>query len=672
MSEKKKILKSTYRPDFKIPLIVKLEGIKTKTKHQSTRFSSPIFGTKVPDKIVYPKIDQELGNTGKRLDAFRDKPIVKQKDDYSEFNIINTKTRIDVLGGKELEEEILEKPKKETTIEKEVIPTIKTKDEDNVIDEVKTINLNPIEEDIVEEEIIEPKPEMYESKGLTSVGAFEFLDDDKDLIQPEKTIEKEVVKPKKEKYVLPNPNMFEVINKNVDNEPKWLLEHIDIINETLESFNINANVIGHVKGPTVTRYEVSLGPGVKSNRISNISDNLQMNLQATSIRIETPVPGKPFAGIEVPNVNPEIVPFGNVVNTKEFLNYKKEPLKVALGVDIDGENVYVDIAKMPHGLIAGATNSGKSVCVNTLLASLLLKNTPDELKLILIDPKIVELSAYNDLPHLITPVITEPKMASEALKWVVKEMDDRYLKFAKNRSKDIQSFNENIDLKRIDEEYMPYIVIVIDELADLMNVSASDVETSIQRITQKARAAGIHLLVATQRPSTDVVKGTIKSNIPSRIAFRVSSHVDSSTILDGIGAEKLLGKGDMLLKGADRLIRLQGAYINDDEIYKLTDFIREQREPNYILKHEELTEIASRNAAEEQLDELFKDVAYFVVSENVASINRITTEFSIGFNRASSIFRHMESLGIVSEQEATKAREVLVTLQELEAILNEI
>lgn len=675
MSEKKKILKSTYRPDFKIPFITKLEGIKTKSKHKSDRFSSPIFGTKVPDKIVYPKIEGELGDTGKRLDAFRDSPKAKFKDDYSEFNIINSKTRVDVLGGtlvedEDIEEELIEEEK---VVEK-ITPIIYAKfDEEEKEEENKTINLAPIEE-----EIIEPKPELFKSNGFESKGAFEFLDnDDEELIEDEKPKEtkqvktKEVVNVRPRKYKLPDPKMFKVERTENDQEPEWLLKHIDTINETLESFNIDAKVIGHVKGPTVTRYEVSIGPGVKSSRITGITDNLQMNLQATSIRIETPVPGKPFAGLEVPNVNPEIVPFGNVVNNKEFLN-SDNPLKVALGVDIDGDNVYVDIAKMPHGLIAGATNSGKSVCVNTLLASLLIKNTPDELKLILIDPKIVELSAYNDLPHLITPVINDAKMASEALKWVVNEMEKRYQKFARNRSRDIKSFNENVKAKRIEEEHMPYIVIVIDELADLMNVAANDVELSIQRITQKARAAGIHLIVATQRPSTDVVKGTIKSNIPSRIAFRVSSHVDSSTILDSIGAEKLLGKGDMLLKGTDRLIRLQGAYIPDDEIYALTDYIRDQGEANFVIKHEDLEKRVTKSDSGEEMDELFKDVAYFVVSEDVASINRITGAFSVGFNRAQSILKMMEELGIVSGQEGTKAREVIVTLEELEEILNEL
>ena len=673
MIDKKKITSSTHRADFKIYQIVKLEGIKkADSKRQSDRFSSPIFGTNVPDKIVVPEIQDILGNPGKRLDAFRDQPQVKTKDDYSEFNIISNETRTQVLGGKKYEEVVEQTNDQETIEPKSILEPIKFNKEDTsenkmekdeeVIIEKKSIYLEPVQEE-------EPKPGIVKSNNILSKAGFEDFDEEDEIeLKLKEEVKKRVVNNNpKQKYVKPDPKIFKIRETDTEKEPQWLLEQIDIINNTLKAFNVDAYVIVKTKGPTVTRYELSLSPGINVNRINSISDNLQMNLKATSIRIEAPIPGKPYVGLEVPNVNPEIVAFGNVVNSIEFMS-AKEPLKVALGVDIDGKNVYVDIAKMPHGLIAGATNSGKSVSVNTLLASLLIKNTPDELKLILIDPKMVELSAYNDLPHLITPVITEPKMASQALKWVVEEMENRYRRFAKNRSRDIKSFNENVALKRIDEEKMPYIVIIIDELADLMNVAASDVEVSVQRITQKARAAGIHLMVATQRPTTDVVKGTIKSNIPSRIAFRVSSYVDSITIIDGAGAEKLLGKGDMLLKETDRLIRLQGAYIPDDEIYALTDYIRTQGEPNYLLRHEDLNRQINDRTSE--IDEMFHEIAYFVVTENVASINRITNEFSIGFNRAQSIVKTLEDFGIVSGQEGTKPREVLVSLTELESILN--
>jgi len=338
-------------------------------------------------------------------------------------------------------------------------------------------------------------------------------------------------------------------------------------------------------------------------------------------------------------------------------------------MDSDGENIYVDISSMPHGLIAGATNSGKSVCVNTVLISLLLKNSPEDLRLILIDPKMVELAAYNDIPHLVTPVITDTKIASAALNWAVNEMEKRYMLFANNRSRDIKSFNDQVKRGLIDEDKMPYIVIIIDELADLMMVAAHEVEDSIQRITQKARAAGIHLIVATQRPTTDVVKGTIKSNIPVRIAFKVASFVDSTTILDYAGAETLLGKGDMLLKRTDRAHRLQGAYIQDHEIYSVTDFIREQYETNYIFEHESLKQQAKMKEVID--DDLFEDVAYYVVSNNNASINSIQKEFTIGFNRAQRLVEMLEMYQIVSSSQGTKSRDVLVNINELEDILRQ-
>ena len=461
--------------------------------------------------------------------------------------------------------------------------------------------------------------------------------------------------------------IFSKLDRDLTAKPQWLLDQIDVINATLQQFGIEGEVNGSVKGPTVTRYEIALEPGVNVKRILGIQDNLMMNLSSKSLRIEAPIPGKPYVGLEVPNAKPEIVAFGNVVDTKEFLDDHDHPLKIALGVDIDGQNIYADIQSMPHGLIAGATNSGKSVCVNTVLVSLLLKNTPEDLKLILIDPKMVELTPYNDLPHLVTPVITDAKMAAAALNWAVNEMEQRYQKFANSRSRDIRSYNDNVKRGLVESEKMPYIVIVIDELADLMMVAAHDVEDSIQRLTQKARAAGIHLLVATQRPTTDVVKGTIKSNIPVRIAFKVASFVDSTTILDGAGAEALLGKGDMLFKRSDRPHRLQGAYIPDSEIYAVTDFIRKQYKAQYIFEHDSLKQQARMR--EVANDDLFEDVAYFVVQSGNASINSIQKEFEIGFNRAQKLVEMLEEYQVVSQSQGTKAREVLVSINELKTIL---
>lgn len=687
MSEiKKPILKSTYRPDFKIHQFVKLVGIRDKDGPvKNSPFVSSIFGTSVPDKIVVPKSGASLGDNTKRFDAFRIQPKISKEEllekngtEYPEFNIISNDARVEYLGGKPFDG-VQKQEKNEQTIkinqinpitgtEKEAPNTFVEKERSPFFfeDKPKHINLEPKESSFDEE----PKINIFKNDNTKAVTSDFTVDETVPTrkVEVPKTVKVESRK-KSNKYIMPPITMFKKSSRDSESKPAWLLEQIEVINETLLDFGIEGEVIGSTKGPTVTRYELSLKPGVNVNRISTIQDNLMMNLKAKSLRIEAPIPGKPYVGLEVPNITPELVAFGNVVDDKRFLEAHDKPLQVALGVDIEGNNFYVDIAKMPHGLIAGATNSGKSVCINTVLASLLIKNGPDQLKLILIDPKMVELIAYNDLPHLITPVITDAKMASQALKWAVDEMEKRYKLFANNRSRDIKSFNESVNAGRIDQDLMPYLVVVIDELADLMMVAANDVEESIKRLTQKARAAGIHLIVATQRPTTDVVKGTIKSNIPTRIAFKVASFVDSTTILDGAGAENLLGKGDMLLKEVDRPIRLQGAYIPDDEIYKLTDFIRDNHEVTYILDHEELKHKAIMKPVEK--DEIFENVAEFVVMTESASINAIMKEFSVSFNRAQAIANMLESYGIVSENLGTKARDVLVNLEELYKILND-
>lgn len=684
-----------HRSDFKIFQYVKLKGIRQANyKSSVSRFISPIFGKRVPDKTIIPEASKDFGDKDKRYEAFRSKPkltkeekIEKYGSEYYEFtNIIHHKSRTDFLGGKIVEEDPKEEqldnnPKVINPIGFDFKEKVQSKSSQSPFivypDKPKIAESKPFE---VEEDFInEPTPETFQrSEDITFTSSFAFETDPVDSYEPTKKLNRrEERKRRKDKvsmfippkeYVYPPISMFAKVERNKEEQPKWLKEQIDIINQTLKDFAVEGEVIGSTKGPTVTRYELSLKPGVNVNRVLKLSDNLMMSLRAPSIRIEAPIPGKPYVGLEVPNVEPELVAFGNVIDDDEFLDGHTKPLKVALGVDIDGDNVYIDIASMPHGLIAGATNSGKSVTINTMLVSLLIKNSPEDLKLILIDPKMVELAPYNDLPHLITPVITDARMAAQGLEWAVEEMEKRYQLFADNKSRDIKTFNDKVAKGQVEGPHMPYIVIVIDELADLMMVAANEVEDSIQRITQKARAAGIHLLVATQRPTTDIVKGTIKSNIPSRIAFKVASHVDSTTILDGAGAEKLLGKGDMLIKGIDRHLRLQGAYIPDKEIYAVTDFIRANSETNYQLLHEELTRKA--NNPTKQKDELFYEVARYVVLEDRASMNQIQQAFSISFNRASSIVDMLEAYGIVSDSKGTRARDVLVTINELDEVLN--
>ncbi|MFT9848114.1 DNA translocase FtsK [Aneurinibacillus sp. REN35] len=444
----------------------------------------------------------------------------------------------------------------------------------------------------------------------------------------------------------------------------------EVLATTLHNFNVNAEVIGAVRGPTVTRYEIQPAPGVKVNKITNLIDDIKLSLAARDVRIEAPIPGRSAVGIEVPNEHSEPVFLRSILESKAF-EEAASPLTVALGMDIGGEPILADLAKMPHGLIAGATGSGKSVCINSIILSLLYKATPDQVRLLLVDPKVVELAPYNHLPHLVTPVVTDPKQATAALKWAVQEMDSRYEKFAEAGARDISRYN---DLMRRaypdDKEYlMPSIVIIIDELADLMMVAPHDVEEAICRIAQKARACGIHLLVATQRPSVDVITGLIKANIPTRIAFSVSSQIDSRTILDMNGAERLLGRGDMLYlsSGSSKPVRLQGPYVSDDEIESVTAQICGQTEPNYLFEKEDLTQAMMS----ENTDELFAEVVRFCVENGQASASLLQRNFQVGYNRAARLIDMMEEKGFISGQTGnSKPRDVFLTMAEYEELFN--
>ncbi|MGG0176812.1 DNA translocase FtsK [Gottfriedia acidiceleris] len=443
------------------------------------------------------------------------------------------------------------------------------------------------------------------------------------------------------------------------NDGDWVEDQKQLLQETLHNFNVGARVIAATQGPTVTRFEVQPEPGVKVNKITNLQDDIKLSLAARDIRIEAPIPGRSAIGIEVPNKESKPVYLRELVSQDKFLQ-SESPLTVALGLDIGGEPVYADISKMPHGLIAGATGSGKSVCINSILVSILYKAKPHEVKLILIDPKMVELAPYNHIPHLISPVITDARAATAALKWACDEMDRRYDLFAHAGARDIKRFNDLAKKKGAYNDELPYLVIIIDELADLMMVSPGDVETYICRIAQKARACGIHLLVATQRPSVDVITGIIKSNIPTRIAFTVSSQVDSRTIIDIGGAEKLLGRGDMLFldNGKSQAIRLQGVYVSDDEIEHVVEIVKDQQKPNYLFNQEELVAKAD---AQDVDDELFEEAVEFVIDQKGASVSMLQRRFRIGYNRAARLIDLMFDHGIVSNQNGSKPREVLIT-----------
>ena len=452
----------------------------------------------------------------------------------------------------------------------------------------------------------------------------------------------------------------------VEDNGNWIEELKDLLDTTLENFNVGARVVNVTQGPSVTRFEVQPEPGVKVNKITNLSDDIKLSLAARDIRMEAPIPGKHTIGIEVPNKKSRPVFLSEIVNNPEFAR-QDSPLTAALGLDISGKPIVTDLRKMPHGLIAGATGSGKSVCINTILVSLLYKARPEELKLLLIDPKMVELAPYNRIPHLVSPVITDVKAATAALKWAVEEMDRRYELFAHTGVRDIGRFNDLAEKHKQYADKLPYIVIVIDELADLMMMSPADVEEAICRIAQKARACGIHLIIATQRPSVDVITGLIKANIPTRIAFSVSSQVDSRTIIDMSGAEKLLGRGDMLFleNGSSKPVRLQGTFVSDEEIDEVVSHVRNQSEPHYLFEQEELLK---KTQVMEEEDELFYEACEFVVEHGGASSSSLQRRFKIGYNRAARLIDIMEQQGFISEARGSKPRDVLITEAELETL----
>lgn len=458
-----------------------------------------------------------------------------------------------------------------------------------------------------------------------------------------------------------------------------LRDKAELLEDTLSSFGIDATVTNVIQGPTVTRYEVHPSSGVKVSRIKNLNDDIALNMEAKSIRIEAPIPGKRAVGIEIENEKSSTVTIREIIQSQEFMNAKSK-VSFAVGKDIGGRAIVADLAKMPHLLIAGSTGSGKSVCINGIIASLLYKARPDEVKMVLIDPKMVELSNYNGIPHLLIPVVTDPAKAAAALNWAVAEMDDRYKKFAECGVRDFGSYNK---LKEKEKNKVrngevdgpiPQIVIIIDELADLMMVASSQVEESICRLAQKARAAGMHLIVATQRPSVNVITGLIKANIPSRIAFAVTSQVDSRTILDMVGAERLVGKGDMLFApiGSSKPTRIQGPFISDDEVRRLIEFVQKQGTADEAAEADVLDTIEKVNTPDAEKgnrdfeDELLPEAIELVVDQGAASVSMLQRRFRIGYNRAARIIDMMEDRQIVGPPDGSRPRQVLITQADLD------
>ena len=541
---------------------------------------------------------------------------------------------------------------------------------------------------------------------------------------PEKTerkessaVKKELPKPEKQETIPADPKKAEVESNpklpsapSQDSEYKFpsldllskpkkgsngqsdrdLLQTAKKLQDTLDSFGVKVKMGDVSCGPSVTRYELQPEQGVKVSKIVGLADDIKLNLAATDIRIEAPIPGKAAIGIEVPNKENMTVALRDLLESNEFQEFNSN-IAFAVGKDIAGKTVVADIAKMPHMLIAGATGSGKSVCINTLIMSILYKAHPDDVKLIMVDPKVVELSVYNGIPHLLIPVVTDPKKASAALHWGVSEMEDRYRKFADYNVRDLKGYNKKIETMPVCEgeerpKKMPQIVIIVDELADLMMVCPGEVEESICRLAQLARAAGIHLIIATQRPSVDVITGLIKANMPSRVAFSVSSGVDSRTILDMNGAEKLLGKGDMLFypQGYSKPARVQGAFVSDKEVSDVVDYLKNQSLGNVYNSYAEDIEEKIKNIGSSggssgsgsgggnDRDEYFEEAARFIIDKDKASIGMLQRVLKIGFNRAARIMDQLCEYGVVGEEEGTKPRKVLMSMEQFEQLLEEI
>ena len=464
--------------------------------------------------------------------------------------------------------------------------------------------------------------------------------------------------------------------KKLKGGAKALTDTATKLQKTLYSFGVSAKVENVSVGPAITRYELKPAEGVRVSKIANLADDIALNLAAETIRIEAPIPGKQAVGIEVPNKEKEAVHLREVLESEEFQNNKSK-LTVALGKDVAGNIQLADIAKMPHVLIAGSTGSGKSVCINTIISSIIYNAKPSEVKMVMVDPKVVELSVYNGIPHLLIPVVTDPKKAAGALAWAVQEMDNRYNLFAAKGVRDIKGYNKAIE-KEEGQGTLPQIVIIVDELADLMMVAAKDVEEAICRLAQKARAAGMHLVIATQRPSVDVITGLIKANVPSRIAFAVSSQVDSRTILDSVGAEKLLGKGDMLFfpTGFPKPVRVQGAFVSDEEVEKIVGFVKKNGTANYsedILETIENSnktekELAQEQAEDDETDPFLMDAIESVIEQGTASTSFIQRRFKVGYARAGRIIDQMEERGIISGYQGSKPREVLMPKERWEEL----
>lgn len=598
--------------------------------------------------------------------------IIMAFEDLGEYFEDKKLAREEKRSEKKLKLEEKEKKKELKESKKKEIKKVEEKELDNSEDLSESLVIKDYSEDSIPENKDFEDVAYTDNIEFTNDATIETQDDEEEVID---TIKDDIEHKKEEEfiYTYPDTALLDRIPSKGNFSKDEVLEKGKIIENTMKNFGIDSKVVAINRGPVITSYELKPAPGIKLSRIVGLSDNIAMALASSDLRIEAPIPGKTVVGIEVPNKDKDSVALKELIESQEFKNSKSD-IPLTLGKDVEGNILISGMEDMPHLLIAGATGSGKSVCINSIITSVIYKSSPKDVKLMLIDPKVVELSVYNRIPHLLIDVVTNPKKAAFALNWAVDEMEKRYEAFAENHVRDLKGYNKKMMAEGKEDEKLPKILIIVDELADLMMVASKEIEEYIARLAQKARAAGMHLILATQRPSVDIITGTIKANVPSRIAFAVASSVDSRTILDMGGAEKLLGKGDMLFYPSKypKPKRIQGAFISDGEVERLVDFVKSNNEIKNTVesKIEQAIEDKKVNIDNEK-DPLFKEAVELVVNDEQASISYIQRKLKVGYSRAGRIVDQMEEMGIIGPHEGSKPRKLLKTKEELDMILGE-
>lgn len=598
--------------------------------------------------------------------------IIMAFEDLGEYFEDKKLAREEKRSEKKLKLEEKEKKKELKESKKKEIKKVEEKELDNSEDLSESLVIKDYSEDSIPENKDFEDVAYTDDIEFTNDATIETQDAEEEVID---TIKDDIEHKKEEEfiYTYPDTALLDRIPSKGNFSKDEVLEKGKIIENTMKNFGIDSKVVAINRGPVITSYELKPAPGIKLSRIVGLSDNIAMALASSDLRIEAPIPGKTVVGIEVPNKDKDSVALKELIESQEFKNSKSD-IPLTLGKDVEGNILISGMEDMPHLLIAGATGSGKSVCINSIITSVIYKSSPKDVKLMLIDPKVVELSVYNGIPHLLIDVVTNPKKAAFALNWAVDEMEKRYEAFAENHVRDLKGYNKKMMAEGKEEEKLPKILIIVDELADLMMVASKEIEEYIARLAQKARAAGMHLILATQRPSVDVITGTIKANVPSRIAFAVASSVDSRTILDMGGAEKLLGKGDMLFYPSKypKPKRIQGAFISDGEVERLVDFVKSNNEIKNNVESKIEQAIEDRKVKiDNEKDPLFKEAVELVVNDEQASISYIQRKLKVGYSRAGRIVDQMEEMGIIGPHEGSKPRKLLKTKEELDMILGE-